>query len=54
MSAFAQAQCQPVEFIELDVFNRRQGMTNTSRRRFAYAQKGQGSKELEIAVENCN
>lgn len=26
-------------------------MTNTSRRRFAYLQKGQGSTELELAVE---
>ena len=52
--AFAQAQCQLVEFLELDVFNKNQSMTNTSRRRFAYPQKGQGSTESELAVENCN
>ena len=52
--AFAQAQCQLVEFIKLDVFNRNQSMTNTPRRRFAYARKGQGSTELELAVESCN
>lgn len=50
---FAQAQCQLVEFIEPDVFNRNQSMTNTSRRRFANAQKGQEVQNCSLLLKNA-
>lgn len=49
----AQAQCQLAEFTESDVFNGNQSMSHTSTG-FAYAQKGQGSTEPQLALENCH